>query len=168
MTGGQGLKVLLGRASPGPALLLLTAALPREGDAHRLAPGDKGARLVAVLEGVRALAARCDDGAGAAPYYFPHARLDLVAIACLHRSTSSPACMYKHLPHLARNMRATATCPCHRLDRPELHRLSFIALPDTGCSLVEGLVANLNDPETSVRRGAVVTLADLWYRLGHR
>ncbi|PNW84682.1 hypothetical protein CHLRE_03g154425v5 [Chlamydomonas reinhardtii] len=111
MTGGQGLKVLLGRASPGPALLLLTAALPREGDAHRLAPGDKGARLVAVLEGVRALAAR--------------------------------------------------------LDRPELHRLSFIALPDTGCSLVEGLVANLNDPETSVRRGAVVTLADLWYRLGH-
>ncbi|KAG2454961.1 hypothetical protein HYH02_000787 [Chlamydomonas schloesseri] len=111
MTGSQALKQLLSRASPAPALQLLQAALPREREAHRRTPGDKGARLVAVLEGMRALAAR--------------------------------------------------------LERPELHRLSFIALPDTGCSLVEGLVANLNDPETSVRRGAVVTLADLWYRLGH-
>ncbi|KAG2440200.1 hypothetical protein HXX76_004312 [Chlamydomonas incerta] len=111
MTGCQALKALLGRASPGPALLLLQAALPREREAHRRSPGDKGARLVALLEGVRALAAR--------------------------------------------------------LERPELHRLSFGASPDTGCSLVEALVGNLNDPETSVRRGAVVTLADLWYRLGH-
>jgi hypothetical protein len=59
MTGNQALKLLLSRANPGPALLLLQAALPREREAHRRTPGDKGARLVAVLEGVRALATRC-------------------------------------------------------------------------------------------------------------
>ncbi|PNG99781.1 hypothetical protein TSOC_014435, partial [Tetrabaena socialis] len=54
-----------------------------------------------------------------------------------------------------------------RLERPELHRLTFQPHRESGTTLLEGLVANLADTETPVRRGAVVTLAELWYRLGH-
>jgi hypothetical protein len=49
----------------------------------------------------------------------------------------------------------------------ELQRIAFQANPETRTTLLEALVANLSDPETCVRRSAVLTLAGLWYRLGH-
>lgn len=54
-----------------------------------------------------------------------------------------------------------------RLARPELHLLSFQAHPDTRQSLLESLVANLDDVTIGVRKTAVTLLAELWWRLGH-
>ncbi|KAG2490352.1 hypothetical protein HYH03_011154 [Edaphochlamys debaryana] len=110
LSASAALRSLLAACSPRPGLALLAAALPREREAHRRS-GDKGARLGAVMDGVRQLAAR--------------------------------------------------------LDSRELNRLTFQPHPEIGASLLEALVSNLSDTETSVRRGAVITLADLWYRLGH-
>ncbi|KXZ51447.1 CLASP protein [Gonium pectorale] len=105
----QTLSVLLSSCNAQQAIVLMQELMPREREAHRRGQ-DKGARLVAVMEGVRQLAAR--------------------------------------------------------LSPDQLHRLTFQPHPTTGNTLLEPLVANLMDVETCVRRGAVVTLAELWYRLG--
>ncbi|GFR45537.1 hypothetical protein Agub_g6930 [Astrephomene gubernaculifera] len=110
MYAGQAMRALLALCNGHQAMLLLQLLLPRERDAHRRSK-DKGMRLIAVLDGIRQLAAR--------------------------------------------------------LDRSELRQLTFNPHPETGTTLLESLVPNLGDPETSVRRGVVVTLADLWFRLGH-
>ncbi|GLC37256.1 hypothetical protein PLESTB_001143100 [Pleodorina starrii] len=110
MTAGQALQILLSVCNERHAVLLLQQLLQREREAH-LRAHDKGARVVAILDGTRQL--------------------------------------------------------IMRLERSELQRMAFQAHPDTRITLLEGLVANLSDPETSVRRSAVLTAAGLWYRLGH-
>ncbi|EFJ48811.1 hypothetical protein VOLCADRAFT_120831 [Volvox carteri f. nagariensis] len=111
MTASQALQILLSICNEHHAMTLLQHLVQRERDSH-LRSRDKGARLVAVLDGTRQLITR--------------------------------------------------------LDRTELQRLAFQPHPETRTSLLEALVANLSDPETCVRRSAVLTTSGLWYRLGHR
>lgn len=56
--------------------------------------------------------------------------------------------------------------PC-RFERSELQRITFQAHSETRSTLLQALVVNLADPETCVRRSAVLTSAGLWHRLGH-
>ncbi|GIL71392.1 hypothetical protein Vretifemale_1954, partial [Volvox reticuliferus] len=110
MTAGQALHILLSVCNERHAILLLQQLLQRERETH-LRTRDKGARVVAVLDGTRQLITR--------------------------------------------------------LERSELQRIAFQPQPETCITLLEALVANLSDPETCVRRSAVLTSAGIWHRLGH-
>ncbi|GLI59247.1 hypothetical protein VaNZ11_001093 [Volvox africanus] len=110
MTAGQALQILLSICNERHAIVLLQQLLQRERESH-LRTRDKGARVVAVLDGTRQMITR--------------------------------------------------------LERSELQRIAFQPQPETRITLLEALVSNLSDPETCVRRSAVLTSAGIWHRLGH-